>query len=114
MNVTSRRRLLSAAAKTTTLPCADLLHMGSSFIDNEWVQTTNTDGTLDVTNPATNAVIGTIAWHSGAADAAAAIDSASTAFATFNQTHPAQKRAAILTRWAEVGNALCVRVFAHV
>ncbi|AOH82901.1 NAD-dependent succinate-semialdehyde dehydrogenase [Sphingomonas panacis] len=75
-----------------------------------WLRETNAIGgvwraadtgeTLDVTNPATGAVIGTIAW-AGAVETNAAIDAAQAAFKTWSMTLAAE-RAAALHRMAAV------------
>lgn len=63
-------------------------------------QSADSGDTLDVTNPATGAVIGTIAW-AGAAETNAAIDAAQAAFKPWSMTLAAD-RAAALHRMAAI------------
>ena len=70
----------------------------SNFIAGQW--TPLTAPRLDVTNPATGAVITSVP-DSGAAEARAALDAAHAAFATWRKV-PAKQRAAIIKRWNDL------------
>ena len=70
----------------------------SNFIAGQW--TAFSGPRLDVTNPATGAVITSVP-DSGAADARAALDAAHAAFATWRKV-PAKQRAAIIKRWNDL------------
>ena len=70
----------------------------SNFIAGQW--TPLTAPRLDVTNPATGAVITSVP-DSGAAEALAALDAAHAAFATWRKV-PAKQRAAIIKRWNDL------------
>ncbi|EZH67035.1 aldehyde dehydrogenase [Bacillaceae bacterium JMAK1] len=73
---------------------SDLLH----FIDGEWVKSTSTD-TIEVLNPATEEVIGTIS-NGTKEDVDLAVKAARKAFASFSQTTK-EERIALLTRIAD-------------
>ncbi len=70
----------------------------SNFIAGQW--TPLTAPRLDVTNPATGAVITSVP-DSGAAEARAALDAAHAAFPTWRKV-PAKQRAAIIKRWNDL------------
>ena len=70
----------------------------SNFIAGQW--TPLTASRLDVTNPATGAVITSVP-DSGAAEARAALDAAHAAFPTWRKV-PAKQRAAIIKRWNDL------------
>lgn len=70
----------------------------SNFIAGQW--TAFSGPRLDVTNPATGAVITSVP-DSGAAEARAALDAAHAAFATWRKV-PAKQRAAIIKRWNDL------------
>lgn len=78
-----------------TLTCAELLRT-QNFIGNAW-QAAHSGKVLDVTDPATGAVIAQVP-DSGAPDAAAAADAAHAAFGAWS-VRPARERAQILKRW---------------
>jgi succinate-semialdehyde dehydrogenase / glutarate-semialdehyde dehydrogenase len=77
----------------------DDLLPGRNFIAGQW-QEAGEGRRFDVTDPATDAVFATVP-DSGAADAAAALDAAHAAFATW-RTVPAKQRAQILRRWNDL------------
>lgn len=79
-----------------TLQRADLVR-SANFIDGQW---SSTAATLDVTDPATGELI-TRVPDSGAAEAAAALDAAHQAFASWKKV-PAKQRAAIIKRWNDL------------
>jgi succinate-semialdehyde dehydrogenase/glutarate-semialdehyde dehydrogenase len=79
-----------------TLHRADLIR-SANFIDGQW---SATQATLDVTDPATGALIIRVP-DSGAAEAGAALDAAHKAFATWKKV-PAKQRAAIIKRWNDL------------
>jgi len=80
-----------------SLARTDLIR-SANFIAGQW---TAFDGArLDVTNPATGAVITSVP-DSGAAEALAAMDAAHLAFATWREV-PAKQRAAIIKRWNDL------------
>ena len=70
----------------------------SNFIAGQW--TPLTAPRLEVTNPATGAVITSVP-DSGAAEARAALDAAHAAFPTWRKV-PAKQRAAIIKRWNDL------------
>ena len=70
----------------------------SNFIAGQW--TPLTAPRLDVTNPATGAVITSVP-DSGAAEARAALDAAHAAYPTWRKV-PAKQRAAIIKRWNDL------------
>ena len=72
------------------------LFVQQAFIGGQWTGAAS-DATLDVDNPATGAVIGTIA-DCGEADTQAAIDAAQAAWPAWRAT-TAGERAALLERW---------------
>ncbi|SEA52996.1 NAD-dependent succinate-semialdehyde dehydrogenase [Acidovorax soli] len=80
-----------------TLTRADLIR-SANFIAGLWSEGTSTR--LDVTNPATGAVITSVP-DSGAVEARAALDAAHAAFATWRKV-PAKQRAAIIKRWNDL------------
>jgi len=75
------------------------LQRTGNFIAGEWRQP-ETGRRLDVTDPATGAVI-TAVPDSNAADARAAVDAAQAAFPAWRKT-PAKQRAQILKRWNDL------------
>ena len=79
-----------------TLQRADLIR-SANFIAGQW---SSTQATLDVTDPATGELI-TRVPDSGAAEAAAALDAAHQAFASWKKV-PAKQRAAIIKRWNDL------------
>ncbi|WP_066263132.1 NAD-dependent succinate-semialdehyde dehydrogenase [Hydrogenophaga flava] len=79
-----------------TLQRADLVR-SANFIAGQW---SSTAATLDVTDPATGELI-TRVPDSGAAEAAAALDAAHQAFASWKKV-PAKQRAAIIKRWNDL------------
>jgi succinate-semialdehyde dehydrogenase/glutarate-semialdehyde dehydrogenase len=79
-----------------TLHRADLVR-SANFIDGQW---SATQATLDVTDPATGALI-TRVPDSGAAEAGAALEAAHRAFASWKKV-PAKQRAAIIKRWNDL------------
>ena len=82
---------------TLSLSRADLIR-SSNFIAGQW--TADTAAHLDVTNPATGAVITSVP-DSGATEARAALEAAHAAFATWRKV-PAKQRAAIIKRWNDL------------
>lgn len=75
------------------------LQRTGNFIAGEWLQP-EAGRRLDVTDPATGAVIAAVP-DSNAADARAAVDAAQAAFAAWRKT-PAKQRAQILKRWNDL------------
>ncbi|MDH1703161.1 NAD-dependent succinate-semialdehyde dehydrogenase [Comamonas terrigena] len=75
------------------------LQRTGNFIAGEWRQP-EADRRLDVTDPATGAVIAAVP-DSNAADARAAVDAAQAAFPAWRKT-PAKQRAQILKRWNDL------------
>ena len=80
-----------------SLTHTDLIR-SANFIAGQWTATPA--ARLDVTNPATGAVITSVP-DSGAAEALAALDAAHAAFATWRKV-PAKQRAAIIKRWNDL------------
>lgn len=80
-----------------SLTRTDLIH-SANFIGGQWAAFSGPR--LDVTDPATGAVI-TAVPDSGAAEALAALDAAHAAFATWRKV-PAKQRAAIIKRWNDL------------
>lgn len=80
-----------------TLSRADLIR-SANFIAGQWVA--EATARLDVTNPATGAIITTVP-DSGAAEALAAVDAAHAAFPAWRKV-PAKQRAAIIKRWNDL------------
>lgn len=80
-----------------TLTRTDLIR-NANFINGAWAD--NTTDRLDVTDPATGAVITSVP-DSGAEEARAALDAAHAAFPTWRKT-PAKQRAAIIKRWNDL------------
>ena len=87
----------TTSSQPLALTRTDLIR-SSNFIAGQW--TPLTGPRLDVTNPATGAVITSVP-DSGAADARAALDAAHAAFATWRKV-PAKQRAAIIKRWNDL------------
>ena len=87
----------ATSSQPLALTRTDLIR-SSNFIAGQW--TPLTAPRLDVTNPATGAVITSVP-DSGAAEARAALDAAHTAFATWRKV-PAKQRAAIIKRWNDL------------
>jgi succinate-semialdehyde dehydrogenase/glutarate-semialdehyde dehydrogenase len=81
-----------------TIQHDDLLP-GRNFIAGQWQQAAE-GRRFDVTDPATDAVFATVP-DSGAVDAAAALEAAHAAFATWRAV-PAKQRAQILRRWNDL------------
>lgn len=79
-----------------TLQRADLVR-SANYIAGQW---STARATLDVTDPATGELI-TRVPDSGAAEAAAALDAAHQAFASWKKV-PAKQRAAIIKRWNDL------------
>ncbi|OOG53145.1 NAD-dependent succinate-semialdehyde dehydrogenase [Polaromonas sp. C04] len=82
---------------TLTLTRPDLLR-NANFINGLW--SPGAGGLLDVTDPATGAVITSVP-DSGAAEALAALDAAHAAFPVWRKV-PAKQRAAIIKRWNDL------------
>lgn len=82
---------------TLSLTRTDLIR-SANFIGGQW--TASAAARLDVTDPATGAVI-TAVPDSGAAEAVAALDAAHAAFATWRKV-PAKQRAAIIKHWNDL------------
>lgn len=80
-----------------TLARIDLIR-NANFINGAWAA--DTAARLDVTNPATGAVIASVP-DSGADEARAALDAAHAAFPTWRKV-PAKQRAAIIKRWNDL------------
>ncbi|MDP9962898.1 succinate-semialdehyde dehydrogenase/glutarate-semialdehyde dehydrogenase [Variovorax paradoxus] len=74
------------------------LQRNANFIGGQWL--TATGRTLDVTDPATGALIAQVP-DSGAEEARAATDAAHTAFPSWRRT-PAKQRAQIIKRWNDL------------
>ena len=87
----------TTSSQPLALTRTDLIR-SSNFIAGQW--TPLTGPRLDVTNPATGAVITSVP-DSGAAEARAALDAAHAAFATWRKV-PAKQRAAIIKRWNDL------------
>ena len=87
----------TTSSQPLALTRTDLIR-SSNFIAGQW--TAFSGPRLDVTNPATGAVITSVP-DSGAADARAALDAAHAAFATWRKV-PAKQRAAIIKRWNDL------------
>ena len=87
----------TTSSQPLALTRTDLIR-SSNFIAGQW--TPLTAPRLDVTNPATGAVITSVP-DSGAAEARAALDAAHAAFATWRKV-PAKQRAAIIKRWNDL------------
>jgi succinate-semialdehyde dehydrogenase/glutarate-semialdehyde dehydrogenase len=86
-----------SATPSLTLTRTDLIR-SANFIAGQW--TAFSGPRLDVTNPATGAVITSVP-DSGASEALAALDAAHAAFATWRKV-PAKQRAAIIKRWNDL------------
>lgn len=80
-----------------SLTRTDLIR-SANFIGGQW--TASAAARLDVTDPATGAVITSVP-DSGASEALAALDAAHLAFATWRKV-PAKQRAAIIKRWNDL------------
>ena len=87
----------ATSSQPLALTRTDLIR-SSNFIAGQW--TAFPGPLMDVTNPATGAVITSVP-DSGAAEARAALDAAHTAFATWRKV-PAKQRAAIIKRWNDL------------
>ena len=87
----------TTSSQPLALTRTDLIR-SSNFIAGQW--TAFPGPLMDVTNPATGAVITSVP-DSGAAEARAALDAAHTAFATWRKV-PAKQRAAIIKRWNDL------------
>ena len=87
----------TTSSQPLALTRTDLIR-SSNFIAGQW--TAFSGPRLDVTNPATGAVITSVP-DSGAAEARAALDAAHAAFATWRKV-PAKQRAAIIKRWNDL------------
>ena len=87
----------TTSSQPLALTRTDLIR-SSNFIAGQW--TPLTAPRLDVTNPATGAVITSVP-DSGAAEARAALDAAHAAFPTWRKV-PAKQRAAIIKRWNDL------------
>ena len=87
----------ATSSQPLALTRTDLLR-SSNFIAGQW--TAFPGPLMDVTNPATGAVITSVP-DSGAAEARAALDAAHAAFATWRKV-PAKQRAAIIKRWNDL------------
>lgn len=90
----------TTSSQPLALTRTDLIR-SSNFIAGQW--TAFSGPRLDVTNPATGAVITSVP-DSGAAEASAALDAAHAAFATWRKV-PAKQRAAIIKRWNDLVRA---------
>lgn len=95
-----------STAKTTTSPDTGFeilqdqsLLRSQSLINNQWTPS-STGKTVDVVNPATQNILGTVSALTRD-DAVKAVDVAQAAFANWSQSLP-QERAAILRRWFEL------------
>ena len=87
----------ATSSQPLALTRTDLIR-SSNFIAGQW--TAFPGPLMDVTNPATGAVITSVP-DSGAAEARAALDAAHAAFATWRKV-PAKQRAAIIKRWNDL------------
>ena len=87
----------TTSSQPLALTRTDLIR-SSNFIAGQW--TAFPGPLMDVTNPATGAVITSVP-DSGAAEARAALDAAHAAFATWRKV-PAKQRAAIIKRWNDL------------
>ena len=87
----------TTSSQPLALTRTDLIR-SSNFIAGQW--TPLTAPRLDVTNPATGAVITSVP-DSGAAEARAALDAAHAAYPTWRKV-PAKQRAAIIKRWNDL------------
>ncbi|KAG5490048.1 hypothetical protein JKF63_00167 [Porcisia hertigi] len=70
------------------------------YINGTWVSSAHSDKTLDVEDPCTNQIIGTIPYM-GYAEAAAAIEAAKIAYESWRLVMPGQ-RAAAVRRWGQL------------
>ena len=87
----------ATSSQPLALTRTDLIR-SSNFIAGQW--TAFPGPLMDVTNPATGAVITSVP-DSGAAEARAALDAAHAAFPTWRKV-PAKQRAAIIKRWNDL------------
>jgi succinate-semialdehyde dehydrogenase/glutarate-semialdehyde dehydrogenase len=87
----------ATSSQPLSLTRPDLIR-STNFIAGQW--TAFAGPRLDVTNPATGAVITSVP-DSGAPEALAALDAAHAAFATWRKV-PAKQRAAIIKRWNDL------------
>ena len=71
----------------------------AAYLDGAWIETTP-HGVIEVDNPATGEIIGTVPKLSRA-DTTLAIDAAARAFPAWRKT-PAKERAAVMRRWFEL------------
>ncbi len=97
INIDRSRDLAIEGANMLKLKDSTLLKT-HNYINGRWV--TGSAGTIDVSNPANNAMLTTVA-NGNASDAVQAVEAASSAFQNWSRM-PAKQRAILLRNWYEL------------